>query len=282
MLKIAIPNKGALSEETITLLREAGYRCRRSGRELMLYDAGNDIEFYFLRPRDIPVYVANATLQLGITGRDLAVDAGVDFQEILPLNFGHSKFCYAAPADLEISPDQFHGKRIATSYPTLVRNDLAQRNVDASIIRLDGAVEISIQLGVADIIADVVESGRTLKEAGLSVIGEPIFRSEAILIGAAGFDANMPEVSRFCDRIRGILLARTFAIVEYDCPRSILEQACAITPGIEAPTIAPLRDENWMAVKSMVKRSDINQIIDQLSAIGAKGIIVTRIETCRI
>lgn len=282
MLKIAIPNKGALSEETITLLREAGYRCRRSGRELMLYDAGNDIEFYFLRPRDIPVYVANATLQLGITGRDLAVDAGVDFQEILPLNFGHSKFCYAAPADLAISPDQFHGKRIATSYPTLVRNDLAQRNVDASIIRLDGAVEISIQLGVADIIADVVESGRTLKEAGLSVIGEPIFRSEAILIGAAGFDANMPEVSRFCDRIRGILLARTFAIVEYDCPRSILEQACAITPGIEAPTIAPLRDENWMAVKSMVKRSDINQIIDQLSAIGAKGIIVTRIETCRI
>jgi ATP phosphoribosyltransferase len=282
MLQIAIPNKGALSEGTVELLREAGYRCKRSGRELMVTDKKHEIEFIFLRPRDIAVYVNNGVLDLGITGRDLVLDSQADVVEILPLNFGNSAFYYALPNESNKLPDDFAGLTIATSYPNIVKGDLAARNVDAKIVRLDGAVEISIRLGVADVIADVVESGRTLKEAGLKVVGEPILQSEAVIIARDQATIKKSEVKQLLRRVRGILVARSYAMIEYDIPRDNLEQACKITPGIESPTIAPLSNPEWVAVKSMILQKESNAVMDDLHDAGARGIIVTDIRTCRI
>lgn len=283
MLKIAIPNKGALSEGAVELLREAGYKCVRYGRELTIVDSRNNIEFIYLRPRDIAIYVGNGILDLGITGRDLALDSGSKVEELLKLEFGNSRFFYAVPNSQDITPDQFHNIRIATSYPNIVINDMKRRGIDAEIVRLDGAVEISIRLGVADAIADVVESGMTLKEAGLKVVGEPIMESEAIIIARdASIISKRGEVASIIKRLEGILMAKKYAMVEYDIPKQNLENACKITPGIESPTVAPLTHEAWVAVKSMILRKDVNRVMDELESIGAKGIIITDIRTCRI
>ena len=282
MLRIAIPNKGSLSDGAVSLLKGAGYKCKRSGRELMVYDAENDIEFVYLRPRDIAVYVGNGVLDLGISGRDLVFDSRIDVLELLPLNFGGSSFYYAIPKELDLTPEEFGGMKIATSYPNIVKEDLEKRGVDAEIVRLDGAVEISIKLGVADVIADVVESGMTLKEAGLKTIGTPVMKSEGVLIAQNEKLTEDKNVKILIDRIKGILVAQSYAMIEYDIPKSSLEDACKVTPGIESPTIAPLNNSEWVAVKSMVTRGTSNKIMDELKELGAKGIIVTDIRSCRL
>lgn len=282
MLRMALPNKGSLSEGAVTLVREAGYQCRRSDRELTIFDAEHDVEFVFLRPRDIAVYVGNGVLDLGITGRDLARDSDAEVTELLPLHVGRSAFCYAAPAGSGLTPDDFGGLRVATSYPKLVVKDMARRGIDVTVVRLDGAVEVSVQLGVADVIADVVESGRTLRQAGLEVVGDAILQSEAIVISRTSDAISEPQVRLFLDRLNGILVAREYVMVEYDVPREMLDRACAMTPGIESPTVAPLSRADWVAVKAMTKRSGVHRIIDGLSELGARGIIVTDIRTCRI
>jgi ATP phosphoribosyltransferase len=181
-----------------------------------------------------------------------------------------------------LTPDQFAGKRIATSYPRLVVDDLKRRGVDAEIIRLDGAVEISIRLGVADAIADVVQTGRTLEAAGLKVVGRPLLHSQAILAARSRDIEREARVHTFLDRVRGIVVAREYVMVEYDIPETMLEMACVITPGIESPTVSPLSKKGWVAIKSMSKKRDVNRIMDSLTKIGAKGIIITDIRTCRI
>ncbi len=282
MIRVAVPNKGALSEETLSMLKEAGYRCKRMSRELMISDTVHGIDFIFLRPRDIAIYVAKGIVTAGITGRDLSFDSKTELTELLPLQFGGSKFCYAVPNTLNITPDQFEGKRIATSYPNIVKADMEKRGLNVNVVKLDGAVEISIELGVADAIADVVESGMTLKEAGLKVIGEPVMISEAILVGKDASVAEIPEVKTLIDRFKGILVARRYAMIEYDIPVVAKDQACAITPGIESPTISPLSNPEWVAVKSMIESKCLNQVMDDLKTIGAKGIIVTDIRSCRL
>jgi len=282
MLQIALPNKGALSEGAVELVREAGYRCRRDGRELMVRAPENDVEFYFLRPRDIAVYVGSGLLDLGVTGRDLAQDGEAEVAELLSLGFGKSSFRYAVPKEKELTPDTFDGLRIATSYPKLVQMDMDKRGQSVTIIKLDGAVEISIQLGVADAIADVVQTGKTLEEAGLKIVGETVLRSEAVVIARDADFATDPDVRTFLDRLRGIIVAREFVMIEYDAPEALLEQASALTPGIESPTVSPLSRPGWVAVKAMAPRSGINDVMDRLQLLGAKGIIVTDIRTCRI
>ncbi|MFH1981456.1 MAG: ATP phosphoribosyltransferase [Pseudomonadota bacterium] len=282
MLQIALPNKGTLSEESVQLAQEAGYRCRRYSRELIVRDSAHAIEFIFLRPRDIAIYVGQGIIDLGITGRDLATDSGAAVVELLPLRFGRASFYYAVPEASAITPASLDGLRIATSYPHIVAGDLNRRRKHADIIRLDGAVEISIQLGVADVIADVVESGRTLAEAGLKTIGDPILQSEATLIAKDRAITMRPTVKAFIDRLQGIVVAREYVMVEYDAPQHLLEVACVVTPGIEAPTVSPLSREGWVAVKSMALKKDINGIMDKLHTLGAKGIIITDIRTCRI
>jgi ATP phosphoribosyltransferase len=282
MLRIALPNKGSLSEKAITLVGEAGYQCQRTGRELMVTDNDNEIEFVFLRPRDIAVYVSSGIFDLGITGRDLFLDSERKVHELLPLGFGGSTFRYAIAKDKDLTPDQFGGLRIATSYPNIVKQDMARRGLDVKVVTLDGAVEISVRLGVADAIADVVSSGRTLVEAGLKVVGEPILKSEAVVIANDPAIADSSLVKTFLDRLQGIVVARDYVMIEYDVPRNELKQACTITPGIESPTVAPLNDPAWVAVKAMTHRKGINGIMDDLAALGAKGIMVTDIRTCRL
>ncbi|AQQ09645.1 ATP phosphoribosyltransferase [Sedimentisphaera cyanobacteriorum] len=282
MLKIAVPNKGSLSEVSLDLIKKAGYSCKRSGKELSVVDKKNEIEFIYLRPRDIAIYVSKGILELGITGRDLAIDSKSDVCELLGLGIGRSRFFYAAPKELDITPEDLQGKRIATSYPNVVLHDLAKRGISAEVVELDGAIEISIRLGVADAIADVVESGRTLTAAGLKTIGESIMESEAAVVAKDEKILENSHVRTFIDRLRGIIVAREYAIIEYDVPEDKLEKACEITPGIESPTVSPLSRQGWMAVKAMLPRKKINPSIDQLAELGAKGIIVTQIQTCRI
>lgn len=281
-LKIAIPNKGALSEGAVKLLLAAGYRCGRSGRELIVKDNDNNIEFVFLRPRDIALYVGKGIIDAGITGRDLAADSGAEVHELLKLGIGKSRFCFAAPRGTVKSPAELDGRRIATSYPELLRQNLAERNMNCPIVKLDGAVEISIRLGVADAIADVVESGSTLREAGLEIIGDPMLHSEAILIGGNDKIAGHPDIQRLIGRIQGIQVASNYVIIEYDIERSKLEEGCKITPGLEAPTISPLANPDWVAVKAMASKRDYNRIMDELHALGARAVIVTEICSCRL
>jgi ATP phosphoribosyltransferase len=283
MLQIALPNKGALSDGAVELADEAGYHCRRRGRELSVRDPDHNVEFVFLRPRDIATYVSKGIIDLGVTGLDLTHDSGADVEHIMDLGFGKARFCYAVPKDSGLTPDEFTSEtRIATSYDNLVRKDLAQRGVDAQVVKLDGAVEISIQLGVADAIADVVQTGRTIDEAGLTTTGDPILRSQAILVAQNGDTAQREEAQLFAERVKGIIVAREYVVVEYDLPKDQLPAAREITPGIESPTVSPLNKEGWVAVKAMAQRDDVNAIMDQLSELGARGIIITSIRTCRI
>ena len=281
MLKVAIPNKGSLSESAIIMLKEAGYRQRNDPRDLNLVDSENEIEFYYLRPRDIALYVASGELHIGITGRDLLIDSGAQATEILALDFGKSTFRFAAPSTTPMSEKDIAGKRIATAYPGLVASYLNSQSLKGEIVRLDGAVESSIRLGVADLIADVVSTGGTLRQAGLQVFGEVILQSEAILIERYG-SSRSEEVETLLRRLQGVVTARQFVLVDYDVKSEFLDAACALTPGIESPTISPLQKSDWNAVRAMVKRSDINRIMDDLWRVGARGILVTDIHACRL
>ena len=274
MIRIALPNKGSLSDEAATLVKSAGYSVRRDAKELSVTDSANDVEFLFLRPRDIAVYVGRGIVDLGITGRDLLLDSGVDAVELLALGFGKSRFCYAVPNESPLTVDQLNGHRIASSYPNIVKNDMARRGFECPVTKLDGAVEISIRLGVADAIADVVESGSTMRQAGLKIIGEPVMLSEE--------HAEQPQIHTFIQRVQGILTARNYVVVEYDVPASQLAAVCEITPGVESPTVSPLSKPEWFAVKSLVPRKEINGIIDRLEEHGARGIMVMDIRTCRM
>ncbi len=281
MLRIAVPNKGSLSDPAIRMLSEAGYRQRRSAKELVLVDEANDAEFFFLRPRDIATYVGAGQLEVGITGRDLLLDGNGGAEEVLPLGFGRSTFRYAAVPGTAATIAELSGKRIATSYSGIVRHDLAQRGIEAEVIHLDGAVETAVRLGVADIIADVVETGATLREAGLEVFGEPIMRSEAVLIRDARIDTT-PRIEQLIRRLHGVIIARRYVMMDYVCAVESLDEACAITPGIESPTISPLHDDGWVAVRAMVEQGDTNRVMDELWELGARGILVTDIMACRL
>ncbi|ARU46159.1 ATP phosphoribosyltransferase [Corynebacterium silvaticum] len=281
MLKIAIPNKGSLSEAAVEILKEAGYAGRGESKTLNVYDKNNDVEFFFLRPKDIAIYVAGGQLDLGITGRDLALDSRAEVSEVMQLGFGYSTFRYAAPAGEAWEPSDLAGKRIATSYPNLVRDDLAHRGIDASVIRLDGAVEISIKLGVADVIADVVSTGRTLRKQGLATFGQPLCESEAVVVGRKG-NAMDEEQRIFLRRIEGILHAQNYLMLDYNIDRDRLEEAKKTTPGISGPTVSPLARDNWVAVRAMVPRIQANQIMDQLASLGAQAILASEIRIARI
>lgn len=287
MLRVALPNKGTLAEPAATMMREAGYRQRSDSRDLSMLDEENSIEFFYLRPKDIATYVGSGDLHLGVTGADLMEESGSQVQHVLQLGFGASKFRYAVPEGKDWKLEDLEGRTIATSYPRLVRSHLARNRVRADIVKLDGAVEISVQLGLADAIADVVSSGRTLRQHGLKVVGPPIAESQATLI------EREPRPDReesaeikarkaiFTERLRGVVYARQYLMLDYDCPKRVLEAAKEITPGLQAPTIAPLSDENWVAVRSMVRKQCANGVMDQLADLGARAILTSEIRSCR-
>jgi len=280
LLRIAVPNKGSLSQSASDILRESGYRQRDDAKQLTLTDAENAVEFFYLRPRDIALYVGEGTLDIGITGRDLLLDSGAAADEVRALGFGRSRFRFAGPAGRFSEVGDLAGTRIATSYVGVVSAFLAERGVEAEVVRLDGAVESSIQLGVADAVADVVETGSTLRAAGLEVFGETILESEAVLITRAGHLPDGFEVFR--RRVEGVLVARSYVMMDYDIAEADVSRAVALTPGIEGPTIAPLHREGWVAVRAMVPRDGSQRLMDELYEIGARGILLTDIHACRL
>lgn len=279
MLRIAVPNKGSLSEVAAEMLAEAGYSGRRDSRTLVHADTRNDVEFFYLRPRDIATYVGSGALDVGITGRDLLLDSRADAREIAALDFADSTFRFAAPEGGEIAAiEHLQGRRVATSYPKLVDDYLRRHGIEADLVKLDGAVESAVKLGVADAVADVVSTGATLRAAGLAIFGPIILESTALLIGGQNEHAGIPRLLR---RLEGVLVARKFAILEYDLPIDRLDAATEIASGIESPTVSPLRDENWVAVRVMVRRDDANDVMDCLYEVGAKGIFVTQVHAAR-
>lgn len=281
MLRIAVPNKGSLAEPAALMLAEAGYKVRRDPKELIVADPDHDVELFYLRPRDIAIYVGSGTVDTGITGRDLLLDSGSDAVEVMALGFGRSTFRYAAPAGSATELADIAGKRVATSYPGLVSEHLARAGIQAKVVRLDGAVETAVTLGVADVIADVVETGTTLRNQGLEPFGTPILHSEAVLI-APRDDTELPGVRVLARRLEGVVTARNYVLVDYDVRAELVEQACAITPGLESPTVSPLHDKGYVAVRAMVRRKGMNRVMDSLYALGARGILVTDITACRL
>jgi len=281
MLRIAIPNKGTLAAPAAAMLREAGYRQRPDDRDLVCVDTDNGVEFFYLRPRDIATYVGSGDLDLGITGRDLLVDADSEAEEVLDLGFAPATFRFAARRGSIHDVAELDGRRIATSYPGVVNKHLAELGLTAAVIRLDGAVENAVRLGVADVIADVVETGTTLRRAGLETIGDPILTSTAVLIRRldAPGDGAAAQLLR---RLQGVLVARRYVMLAYDVRAELLEAATALTPGIESPTVSQLHREGWLAVQAMVARTDMHRVMDELYELGARAILVTDIHACRL
>jgi ATP phosphoribosyltransferase len=279
MLRIAVPNKGSLAEPAADMLAEAGYVGRRDPRDLHVVDERNSAEFFYLRPRDIATYVGSGALDVGITGRDLLLDSASAATEIADLAFGDSTFRFAGPTGEFSMLAELEGRRVATSYPGLVARFLETHGVTVKLISLDGAVESAVRLGVADAVADVVSTGSTLRKAGLQVFGPVLLESSAVLITA---NPEMPGISTLERRLQGVLVAQQFVLMDYDCPRELLDAACSIAPGIESPTVSPLHDPNWVAVRVMVPRADRNEVMDRLYELGARAILVSAIHAARL
>lgn len=279
MLRVAVPNKGILSDSAILMLKEAGYTVRRDPKDLHVVDPAHNIEFFYLRPRDIATYVGSGSLDVGFTGLDLLLDSRSRAISVADLGFGDSTFRFAGPVGKFNQLSDLDGKRVATAYPHLVEDFLKNQNINVELVQLDGAVEVAVQLGVADAVADVVSTGNTLRQAGLEIFGPVILQSSAQLIVAPGKQGEHTQLLR---RMQGVLVAREYVIFDYDCPINLVEQTSSITPGIESPTISPLRDAEWVAVRALVKTSEINAKMDELYEIGARAILVSAIHAARI
>jgi ATP phosphoribosyltransferase len=279
MLRVAVPNKGVLSDSAILMLKEAGYAVRRDAKDLHIVDQKHDIEFFYLRPRDIATYVGSGSLDVGFTGLDLLLDSRSSALSISSLDFGESTFRFAGPKGKFKSVADLAGKRVATAYPNLVEDFLEKDSISATIVQLDGAVEVAVQLGVADAVADVVSSGNTLRQAGLEIFGPVILESSAHLIVSPKVKQ---EHLQLLHRMQGVLVAREYVIFDYDCPVSLIESASKITPGIESPTISPLQDSEWVAIRALVKANEMNARMDDLYALGARAILVSSIHAARI
>lgn len=279
MIRLALPNKGLLFDRTMEIMLACGYRINKSVRSLSSVDHENEVEFFFLRPGDIPLYVANGILDAGITGKDFVAEKGLDTICLFDLNYGQSKLCAAAPVELAATTlADLRGKRIATSFPNLTARFFPEREL---LVELEGAVEISVKLGIADAVVDLVETGSTLKQAGLQIVGEPLFESRAALFAHPGREAR-DGLATLRNRLEGKVLAQEYLMVEYDCPAEILNAACEITPGIESPTVMSLAKPGWSSVKSMVKRRESQRIMDSLARLGCRGILLSALESVRI
>lgn len=279
MLRIAVPNKGTLSETAVEMLHEAGYATRRDPKELIVSDPRNDAEFFYLRPRDIATYVGSGALDVGITGRDLLLDSDSAALEVDELDFGASTFRFAGPIGRYTQLSELAGVRVATSYDGLVGAFLAREGVDATVVRLDGAVESAVRLGVADAVADVVETGRTLEKQGLEIFGPVILESAAVLIASR---QDVPGLETLRRRLKGVIVAHQYVLMDYDLPAALIDAASKITPGLESPTVSPLRDSEWVAVRVMVPRVETNHLMDELYALGARAILVSPIHNARL
>ena len=281
LLRIGVPSKGRLAELAAQLLADAGLSFRRTDRSLFARCKDMPIEVTFLRTDDIPVLVAEGAIGLGITGADLVAESGAEVVHRIDLGVGSCRLALCVPDDSAIDDHrQLAGRRVATSFPRITKEWLAERGVEAHLVALSGSVEVMIALGVADAIVDLVETGSTLAANRLQVLDE-IGRYETVLVQ----DPNIshPELAdRIVRRLEGIVIARSWSLLEYNVPRARLAEAEQITPGFKSPTVMALEDSDWCAVRAMVRRGEAHAIIERLEAIGALAMIESRIANCRL
>jgi ATP phosphoribosyltransferase len=281
LLRLGLPSKGRLAEISAQLLAEAGLNFRRTERSLFARCRDMPVEVIFLRTDDIPVLAAEGAIDLGVTGADLVAESGAELVHRLDLGIGSCRLalCVAEGAPTKVAAD-LQGTRIATSFPRITRAWLAERGVEAHFVPLSGSVEVMIQLGVADAIVDLVETGSTLAANRLRVLAE-IGRYETVLVQNRSFhDSALAD--RIVRRLEGVVIARTYSLLEYNIPRGRLPEAESITPGFNSPTVSALEDPGWCAVRAMVRRGEVHSIMERLEAIGASAIIETRIANCRL
>lgn len=281
LLRIGVPSKGRLAELSAQLLADAGLSFRRTDRSLFARCKDMPVEVTFLRTDDIPVLTAEGAIDLGITGADLVAESEAEVIHRLDLGVGSCRLALCVPDDASIDdPRKLAGRRIATSFPRITRRWLGERGVEAHFVELSGSVEVMIALGVADAIVDLVETGSTLAANRLHVLDE-IGRYETVLIQRPGLrDAALAD--RIVRRLEGIVIARSWSLLEYNVPRTRLAEAETITPGFNSPTVMALEDQSWCAVRAMVKRGEVHAVMERLEAIGASAIIETRIGNCRL
>ena len=280
-LRIGVPSKGRLSDHARGLLQEAGLSFRRQERSLFASVRGMPVEIIFLRTDDIPLLCAEGAIDLGITGSDRVLESGVDLTTRLPLNVGKCRLtvCVAESSPIE-SAAELDGCRIATSFPNITSSYLAQHQAKAHLVPLSGSVEIMISLGVADAVVDLVETGSTLAANHLRILDE-IGHYETVLIqNDQGQHGELAD--RVVRRLEGVVIARSYSLLEYNIPRSQLAAAEKITPGFKSPTVNPLEDPDWCAIRVMVQRNEIQDVMEQLEAIGASAILETHIANCRL
>jgi ATP phosphoribosyltransferase len=280
-LRIGIPSKGRLAEAAAELLIEAGLNFRRQERGLFARVRDMPIDVTFLRTDDIPVLCAEGAIDMGITGGDLIEETGVELTNRLALGMGNWRLAICVPEDSNIrQPNDLAGRRIATSFPNVTKRYLARHRVDAHTVELSGSVEVMIALGVADAIVDLVETGSTLAANRLSILDE-LGRYEAALVQNPA-TRHTQLADRVVRRLEGVVIARSYSLLEYNVPEAKLAEAEKITPGFESPTVSKLEEAGWFSVRAMVKRSQVIEIMERLDALGATAILETTITNCRL
>jgi ATP phosphoribosyltransferase len=280
-LRIGIPSKGRLAEAASQLLIEAGLKFRRQERSLFARVRDMPIEITFLRTDDIPVLCAEGAIDMGITGGDLIEESDVDLTNRLALGMGNWRLAICVPDDSKLQKGaDLAAKRIATSFPRVTQNYLDRLNITAHIVELTGSVEVMIALGIADAIVDLVETGSTLAANRLTVLDE-LGSYEAVLVqNPATKHGQLAD--RVVRRLEGVVIARSYSLLEYNVPESKLAEAEKITPGFESPTVNKLEEPGWFAVRAMVKRNEVIEIMERLDALGATAILETTITNCRL
>jgi ATP phosphoribosyltransferase len=280
-LRIGVPSKGRLADLSTQLLKEAGLRFRRQDRSLFARVKEMPIDITFLRTDDIPVLCAEGAIDLGITGGDLVAESGVELTTRLSLGVGTCRLAVCVPESGDIQqPSDLAGKRIATSFPHVTQQYLAQHGATAHTVELTGSVEVMIALGVADAIVDLVETGSTLAANRLRIL-DGIGSYETVLVQnpKTGHTALADRIVR---RVEGVVIARAYSLLEYNVPSEKLAEAERITPGFNSPTVSRLENENWHSVRAMVKRGEVIEIMEQLESLGATAILETAIANCRL
>lgn len=280
-LRIGIPSKGRLSEIAGDLLQQSGLSFRRQNRGLFAKVSGLPIDLIFLRTDDIPTLCAEGAIDMGITGSDLVDESAAEIETRMKLGVGRCRLAFCIPDDSPItSAAELDGKRVATSFPHVTSRYLAQRGANAHLVALTGSVEVMIQLGVADAIVDLVETGSTLAANRLRIL-EEIGSYETVLIQNGGCrDREMAD--RVVRRLEGVVIARDYSLMEYNVPRAKLAEAEKITPGFNSPTVNMLEDDNWCSVSVMVRRRDVIAVMEKLEALGASAIFEMQIANCRL
>lgn len=278
-LKIAIQKSGRLSEKSLDIITEAGINLINGSRKLISLSSNFPLEILYLRDDDIPQYVADGVADAGIVGENVYMEAGNELEILERLGFSRCRLSLAVPKSSDYSgPGYFSGKKIATSYPNILKSYLEENSVDAEIHIINGSVEIATGIGLADAIFDIVSSGSTLISNGLKEV-EKIMDSEAVLLASPLMKESKKEImTDLLFRLRTVLASRNNKYILLNAPDDKLEQIINVIPGMKSPTVLPLAIGGWSSVHSVVNENDFWQVIDKLREYGAQGILVIPIE----